>query len=182
MPALNETSLNIPDSVGLLHMARFTGQKLPERVAGVDTVRTLCRKLSRHHPVFLLGAGEGIAEKAAKELIKMNMQLQVVGTHSGSPRDEDAEEIINKIKEAKPHLLLVAFVLGWSGLSPSSPIPSGLLRWPVRCGPLLWLFENRHLILTLVEGNAASAVSLGLRTAHSSGLAVKVVEWPKGGQ
>ncbi|MFH1670811.1 MAG: WecB/TagA/CpsF family glycosyltransferase [Patescibacteria group bacterium] len=106
---LNETSLNVPDSVGLLHMARFTGQKLPERVAGVDTVRTLCRKLSRHHPVFLLGAGEGIAEKAAKELKKMNTQLQVVGMHSGSPRDEDAEEIINKIKEAKPHLLLVAF-------------------------------------------------------------------------
>jgi len=106
---LQSTSLNIPDSVGLLHMARLTGQRLPERVAGVDTVRTLCRKLSRHHPVFLLGAGEGIAVKAAKELKKMNAHLQIVGTHAGSPRDEDVKEIIAKIQEAKPHLLLVAF-------------------------------------------------------------------------
>ena len=39
----------------------------------------------------------------------MNTSLRIAGTFSGSPRDEDAEEIIGKIREAKPHLLLAAF-------------------------------------------------------------------------
>src|SRR5437763_10134284 len=33
------SSLNIPDSAGVVKMARWTGQRLPERVTGVDTMR-----------------------------------------------------------------------------------------------------------------------------------------------
>jgi len=106
---LNQTSLNLPDSIGLLYMARFKGQRLPQRVTGVDTVSAVCRKISKHHSVYLLGAAEGVAEKAAKKLLKLNEHLQVAGTFAGSPRDEDVPEIIQRICEAKPHLLLVAF-------------------------------------------------------------------------
>ncbi|MCF7844652.1 MAG: WecB/TagA/CpsF family glycosyltransferase [Kiritimatiellales bacterium] len=106
---LQSTSLNIPDSVGLLYMARVMGQKFPERVTGVDTVTKLFKKMKDHHPVFLLGAAEGVAAKAATKLKKMNPQLHIVGTHAGNPSDKDADEIIAKINKAKPHLLLVAF-------------------------------------------------------------------------
>lgn len=106
---LNQTSLNIPDSAGLLFAAKWTRQHLPERVAGVDTVQAVCAKLDSSHPIFLLGAEEGIAEKAAEELMKQNSSFVIAGMHSGSPKDEDAEGIITMINAAKPHLLLVAY-------------------------------------------------------------------------
>lgn len=106
---LQTASLNIPDSVGLLYAAKFKRKKLPERVTGVGTVIKLCEQLPKKHSVFLLGAKEGVAEKAAEKLKKINPELSVAGTHAGSPSEKDAEEIINKIKEAQPHLLLVAF-------------------------------------------------------------------------
>ena len=106
---LNRTDLNLPDSSGLLWMARWTGQRLPERVTGVDAVIALCRGLPTEHPVFLLGAAPGVAEQAAEKLKEMNPRLTVAGFFAGSPRKEDAPEIITRINAAQPHLLLVAY-------------------------------------------------------------------------
>lgn len=106
---LNSTSLNIPDSIGLLYMAKFSGKKLPQRVTGVDTVTKVCKRLSNNHQVFLLGAGEGVAQKAAKKLQAINPKLRISGTYAGTPKDEDAPEIIRRINDARPHLLLVAY-------------------------------------------------------------------------
>lgn len=106
---LNRSALNIPDSAGLLWAARHTGQHLPERVTGVDTVEKLCAELDGSHPVFLLGAGEGIAERAADVLKKRNPHLNIVGTYAGSPRAADAADIISHINAVNPHLLLVAY-------------------------------------------------------------------------
>jgi N-acetylglucosaminyldiphosphoundecaprenol N-acetyl-beta-D-mannosaminyltransferase len=106
---LQESSLNLPDSTGLVVCARMTGQRLPARVTGVDTVMALCAKLPDSLPVFLLGAKEGIAKKAAEHLHAQNPHLQIVGTYSGSPRDDDAREICARINASQPRLLLVAF-------------------------------------------------------------------------
>ena len=106
---LLQSALNLPDSIGLLHMARWTGQKLPERVTGVDTVIRLCSAFDESHPVFLLGAAPGIAKKAAETLRIQNPHLRIVGTLAGSPSAEDAAEIIRNINASNPHLLLVAF-------------------------------------------------------------------------
>ncbi|MDB4978278.1 MAG: WecB/TagA/CpsF family glycosyl transferase N-acetylglucosaminyldiphosphoundecaprenol [Candidatus Peribacteria bacterium] len=62
---LQKTSLNLPDSHGLLWMAFLTGQKLKERVTGVDTVTAFCSQLTADDSVFFLGAAPGVAEKAA---------------------------------------------------------------------------------------------------------------------
>jgi len=106
---LNKADLNIPDSVGLLWMARLTRQKLPERVTGVDTVTALCRTLTEDTPIFLLGAQEGMAEAAAQSLMNENPHLKVAGCFAGTPREEDAPTILNMIRAAAPHLLLVAY-------------------------------------------------------------------------
>ena len=106
---LHRTALNLPDSAGLLWMARWTGQHLPERVAGVDVVQKLCAKRAPEGTVFLLGGAHGVAEKAAAALRARNPQLNIVGTYAGSPREEDAALIIQKINAAAPHILLVAY-------------------------------------------------------------------------
>ncbi len=106
---LNRTTLNIPDSVGLLWMARFTRQRLSQRVTGVDTVTTLCTSLTEETPIFLLGAKPGVAESAAQALMSSNPHLKVTGCFAGTPREEDAPIILTMIRAAAPHLLLVAY-------------------------------------------------------------------------
>ncbi len=106
---LQKSDLSLPDSSGLLLAAKWKGQRLPQRVTGVDTVRRLCASLSHEHPVFLLGAAEGVAERAAAKLREKNSQLNIAGTYSGSPRPEHASEIIDRINRSGVHVLLVAF-------------------------------------------------------------------------
>lgn len=106
---LNRTDLNLPDSTGLVLMARLTGQRLPQRVTGVDTVQRLCAQLNEDTPVFLLGAGEGIAERAAKVLQERNARLRISGALSGSPSDADAPAILETIRNAAPAILFVAY-------------------------------------------------------------------------
>ena len=106
---LQKTSLNLPDSAGLLWAVRWTGQHLPERVTGVDTVQALCEELAEQDPVFLLGAAEGIAARAAKKLQEKNPKLRIAGTYAGSPREEDAAAITQRIHASGAKLLLVAF-------------------------------------------------------------------------
>lgn len=106
---LNRSALNLPDSTGLLWAARHTGQHLPERVTGVDTVEAVCRDITEEHPVFFLGAGEGVAAKAAVIFRSQHPHLRIAGTFAGSPKESDAAEIIACINDTKPHLLFVAY-------------------------------------------------------------------------
>ncbi|OGJ58346.1 hypothetical protein A2635_04735 [Candidatus Peribacteria bacterium RIFCSPHIGHO2_01_FULL_51_9] len=102
-------TLRLPDSAGLLWMAKCTGQRIPERVAGVDVVEYLCEELEATARVFLLGGKEGVSQSAAEFLKKKNPYLNVVGNYAGSPRDDDMELIIQRVNAVQPHLLLVAF-------------------------------------------------------------------------
>lgn len=106
---LNRTDLNVPDSQGLLYMARATGQRLPERVTGVDTVIAFCTTLGPDVPVFFLGGAPGVAEKAASVLKKNNPGLNVAGTFAGSPAESDAAEILQIIGASGAQVLFVAY-------------------------------------------------------------------------
>ncbi len=87
----------------------MTRQHLPERVTGVDTMTDLCLALTKEHPVFLLGAAPGIADKAAAVLKAKNPGLNVAGTYAGSPADSDAPEILRKIAVSGAQILFVAY-------------------------------------------------------------------------
>lgn len=106
---LQRSALNFPDSTGLILMARLRGKSLPARVTGVDAMQRLCAELGPEHPVFLLGAAPGVAERAAEILHAGNPRLRIAGTCSGSPKEEDAPDILRQINAAAPHLLFVAF-------------------------------------------------------------------------
>lgn len=106
---LQRGSLNLPDSAGILLMARCTGQRLPARVTGVDTVRRLCAELPQEYPVFLLGAGPGIAERAAEALTRGNPAIRIAGTHAGTPAPEEEAEICARIAASGARVLFVAY-------------------------------------------------------------------------
>ena len=65
---LNNADLSVPDGMGLVILGRLTGRSIPERVTGVNLLDGLAALATeRGFNVFLLGAGEGVAEKAANK-------------------------------------------------------------------------------------------------------------------
>lgn len=76
--ALNHSDLAIPDGIGLFYAARILGEEMKERITGTDFIEDLCRNFSHQtHTVGFLGAGEGIAKKAAGQLKKRYPGLRV---------------------------------------------------------------------------------------------------------
>ena len=103
------SSLNLPDSTGLILAAAATGQRLPARVTGVDTVTELCKRLTDEYSVFFLGSAPGIADKAAEKLKSINSSLKIAGTYTGSPDPDEANAIIDLINESGAVILFVAY-------------------------------------------------------------------------
>ncbi|MEK7562796.1 MAG: WecB/TagA/CpsF family glycosyltransferase [Patescibacteria group bacterium] len=106
---LIQSDLNLPDSTGLLWAARRNGERIPERVSGVDFVERLCGGLDESASVFFLGGRSGAANGTAEKLQIANCKLQIAGMHEGSPREVDAQEIVDRVNASGAKLLLVAY-------------------------------------------------------------------------
>jgi N-acetylglucosaminyldiphosphoundecaprenol N-acetyl-beta-D-mannosaminyltransferase len=107
---LNAADLVLPDGVGLLWAARWQGQVLPERVAGSDLIYHIAERAGQHGwRLYFLGAAESVAEYAADRLQTLYPGWHLAGTWAGSPRPEDEELIVARIRQARPDVLLVAF-------------------------------------------------------------------------
>lgn len=104
---LRSTSLNIADGVGLLWAARRHGKRIPERITGTDLLDDICSIYGLK--IFLLGAQPGVAERAAAELRRRHLDLEVVGTFAGSPKPFDEDRIISMVNALKPAALFVAY-------------------------------------------------------------------------
>jgi N-acetylglucosaminyldiphosphoundecaprenol N-acetyl-beta-D-mannosaminyltransferase len=107
---LNTADLATPDGVGIVLAARLSGTRLKGRVTGVALVDRLAEMSARQGcRIFLLGAGPGVAEDAAREMARRHPGVRIVGTHAGSPRDSDWPEVLDRIEAAQPDVLLVAY-------------------------------------------------------------------------
>ena len=107
---LNGADLNVADGTGIMLAARLLGHPLPERVTGSDGIyRLAAHCAARGYRLYLLGAGPGVAEAAAGRLVDLYPGLTVAGTDAASPRPEDEDEIVARVRAAAPHLLLVAY-------------------------------------------------------------------------
>ena len=107
---LNRVDLCLADGVGLLYAARWLGEELPARVTGSDGVPAIAeRAATEGWRIYLLGAAEGVAERAADALRQRYPDLQIAGTYSGSPRAEDEDAIVARVNAANADILLVAY-------------------------------------------------------------------------
>lgn len=107
---LNGADLNVADSAGVILAARWLGSPLRERVTGSDSIYRLSSHCAeRGYRPFYLGAAPGVADRVAEALAAVNAGLQVAGCYAGSPRVEDEEEVIARVRAAAPDLLFVAY-------------------------------------------------------------------------
>ncbi len=107
---LQQSALNLPDGSGVLWAAKRMGHPLRERVAGSDLIGQIAdRAQTTGWRIFLLGAAEGVADRAAIILCERYPHTNIVGTLAGSPRPEDEAAMVEKIRSSKAEVLLVAY-------------------------------------------------------------------------
>jgi N-acetylglucosaminyldiphosphoundecaprenol N-acetyl-beta-D-mannosaminyltransferase len=108
--ALKQAALCIPDGVGVLWAARWQDKRLRERVAGSDLVPLLAEAAASYGwRVYFLGAAPGVAETTADILSERHPGLDVAGAFSGSPAQEEEDDIVHRIKTSHADLVLVAY-------------------------------------------------------------------------
>jgi N-acetylglucosaminyldiphosphoundecaprenol N-acetyl-beta-D-mannosaminyltransferase len=111
--AYDAVSLSLVDGMPLMWASRWLKTPLPEKISGSDLVRPLMQRAAeRGHRVYFLGGAPGAAELAKQKLLDEFPRLQVVGVDApridvNAPPDVQ-RAILERIVEAKPHLLLLA--------------------------------------------------------------------------
>ena len=83
---------------------------IKERITGVDLMRKICKiAAEKGSTIFLLGAGEGVAELTAQKLRKFYPEIKIVGTYAGTPKPKHYKKILKIINGTKPEILFVAY-------------------------------------------------------------------------
>jgi N-acetylglucosaminyldiphosphoundecaprenol N-acetyl-beta-D-mannosaminyltransferase len=107
---LGDADLATPDSAGIVWAVRHMGRPVERRVGGADLIWSMCRQAAEcGHRVFLLGARQGVASRAAAALQRRYPDLVVAGTFAGSPSPREEAHIVDLIRRARADVLLVAF-------------------------------------------------------------------------
>jgi N-acetylglucosaminyldiphosphoundecaprenol N-acetyl-beta-D-mannosaminyltransferase len=105
--------LVLPDGMPLIWASRLMGSGLKERVTGADLVPRLAQlSAQRGYRVFLLGAEEESSARAAAWMETQYPGVCIAGRYSPEfkPLEQmDHQEILRRIEEARPDILLVAF-------------------------------------------------------------------------
>ncbi|NPV67463.1 MAG: WecB/TagA/CpsF family glycosyltransferase [Anaerolineae bacterium] len=107
---LNRADLCVADGQGLLWAARYLGSPLPERITGSDGVPLIAGWAAEAGwSIFLLGAAEGVAARAAAILQETYPGLRIAGTYAGSPAPQDEDDIVARINASGADILFVAY-------------------------------------------------------------------------
>jgi len=110
--AYTHAALSVVDGQPLVWASRILGEQLPEKISGADLILPLMEMAAKQQwRVYFMGAGPGVAEKAAEE-VHRRYGTTVVGCDaprvSVDPAASENAAAIGKIQAAKPDLVLVA--------------------------------------------------------------------------
>jgi len=111
--AYKHADLILADGTPVVWAARFLKRPLPEKVPGSDLVPALFGAGPAFEPrrVFLLGAGPGVAERAAARITERWPAVKIAGCYSppmGFEKDAaENEKILRLIAAAVPDILVV---------------------------------------------------------------------------
>ena len=107
--ALNAADVCLPDGIGVVIASKIIGKPLAERTTGFDFMMKVMETSDKEGlSLFLLGGKPGVAEKAGEKIKAMFPGTQIAGSHHGYFKENDEQEVIDKINNKKPDILLVA--------------------------------------------------------------------------
>jgi N-acetylglucosaminyldiphosphoundecaprenol N-acetyl-beta-D-mannosaminyltransferase len=106
---LNKADIVLNDGSGVAIAARVNGSSFPENLNGSDfNPRIVELAAARGWPVFLLGAGAGVAERAATVLTRRYPGLRIAGTHEGYFPPQQAAEVAEAVRGSGAEVVMVA--------------------------------------------------------------------------
>lgn len=154
--------LVLADGMPLVWLSRLLRRRLPQRVAGIDLMFELLRLCDRRGwRVFFLGAKPEVLRQVLSIARRDYPSLVIGGAQDGYFGANDEQGVAEKVREARPHVLLVAmtspkkelFMRRWGelmnanvchGVGGSFDVMAGAVRraplWMQRAG-LEWLFR-----------------------------------------
>ena len=98
------------DGTGIGWAAKRCNVIFKDNLVGTDLIPRLCDdSRERRYSFYLLGGREGVAEQAALNLQTTYPGLQIAGCHVGYFNHQKSQEVIEKINQKSPDILLVAF-------------------------------------------------------------------------
>lgn len=108
-----EADLILTDGKPLIWISKLYGTPIKEKISGSDFFPQMCALAARKgYSVFILGAGPGVADKAARNLQSKYPGLEIAGTYSPPVGFEEDQEQLQKIAElirqANPTILAVS--------------------------------------------------------------------------
>lgn len=105
-------SLILTDGKPLIWISKWYKTPIKEKISGSDLFPRVCQlAANKNYTMYLLGAAEGVADTAAKNLMKKYPGLNIVGTYSPPFGFENNKQEMNKIKtqiqDVHPDILIV---------------------------------------------------------------------------
>jgi exopolysaccharide biosynthesis WecB/TagA/CpsF family protein len=106
--ALSVADTLLGDGSGMRLAARFAGVETPPNLNGTDLFPHLCNEAAENdQPIFLLGGGEGVAEKAGEAMERKNPKLRIAGCTNGFWSANEEAALIERINASGATILLV---------------------------------------------------------------------------
>lgn len=107
---INDCPLINADGQSIVWGSRILGNKLPERVAGIDIFTELIKiSAERGYKPYFFGATQEVVEEVVKKFQNQNPNLKIAGYRNGYFEKEESQKIAMDIKESKADILFVAF-------------------------------------------------------------------------
>lgn len=105
-------SLILTDGKPLIWISKWYKTPIKEKISGSDLFPRVCQlAANKNYTMYLLGAAEGVADTAERNLMKKYPGLNIVGTYSPPFGFEKNKQEMNKIKtqiqDVHPDILIV---------------------------------------------------------------------------
>lgn len=105
---LQDATLVYPGGIGPVFASRILGRPLSERIPTPDFIDKIFTEAGKKSwSIYLLGARDGIAQKAAEKLKKRFPKLIIAGYHHGYFDKGEEKDLIKSMNKCKPTILLV---------------------------------------------------------------------------
>lgn len=106
---ISECDLINADGMAVVWAGRLLGQRLPERVAGIDLMDSLlARAAQRGWRVYLLGARSEVVTEVVQREQERHPGLVVAGFRDGYWKPEQEADVVAAVAATRPDVLLVA--------------------------------------------------------------------------
>jgi N-acetylglucosaminyldiphosphoundecaprenol N-acetyl-beta-D-mannosaminyltransferase len=125
---IRHAHLIIPDGAGVVWAVRLAGQQI-HRLPGIElAAAALARAAAGNRKVALIGGRQEVLEKLIYALGERYPGINIVASHNGYFKSDEAEEIVDEIAHKEPDLLLIAlgvpkqeyFIDKWAHRFPAS--------------------------------------------------------------